>query len=58
MEDDEEEDLFKYSERLPVALSERTNMYELESFVFSNMCIDSITARDIYEIDEKNIVFF
>lgn len=58
MEDDEEEDLFKYSERLPVALSERTNMYELESFVFSNMCIDPITARDIYEIDEKNIVFF
>ncbi len=58
MEDDEEEDLFKYSERLPVALNEITNMYELESFVFSNMCIDSITARDIYEIDEKNIVFF
>ncbi len=58
MEDDEEEDLFKYSERLPVALNEITNMYELESFVFSNMCIDSITDRDIYEIDEKNIVFF
>jgi len=58
MEDDEEKDLFKYSERLPVALNENTNMYELESFVFSNMCIDSITASDLYKIDEKNIAFF
>ncbi|MCR8744476.1 type I-B CRISPR-associated protein Cas5b [Romboutsia lituseburensis] len=58
MENDEEEDLFKYSERLPIALYEATNMYELESFVFSNMCIDSITVSDIYKINNKNIVFF
>ncbi|MCC3866132.1 type I-B CRISPR-associated protein Cas5b [Terrisporobacter petrolearius] len=58
MEDDEEEDLFKYSERLPVALNENTNMYELKSFVFSNMRIDSITASDLYKINEKNIAFF
>lgn len=58
MENDEEEDLFKYSERLPIALHEVTNMYELESFVFSNMCIDSITVSDIYKINNKNIVFF
>ena len=33
-------------------------MYELESFVFSNMPLVSITAKDIYKIDNKNIVFY
>lgn len=58
MEDDEEDNLFKYSERLPISLDETTNMYNLESFVFSNIPIKSITASDLYNIDEKNIVFF
>lgn len=56
--DDEEDDIFKYSERLPIALNEVTNMYELESFVYSNMYIESISANNIYNIEEKNIVFF
>lgn len=58
MEDDEIENIFKYSERLPISLDKTTNMYELESFVYSNMYIYSISADDIYSIEEKNIVFF
>ena len=53
-----EEELYKYSERLPLRLNEITNMYELESFVFSNMLVESINIDDIYVINDKNIVFF
>ena len=55
---DGSENYFKYCEKLPIALNEITNMYELESFVFSNMPLVSITAKDIYKIDNKNIVFY
>lgn len=58
-EDDEsEEDLFRYSERLPLALTEATNMYELESFVYSNMEVKCINYEELYNINSKNIVFF
>lgn len=57
-EDDEEEDFFKYSEKLPIALSEVTNMYELESFVYSNMMVESIDSKNVYKIGNKNIAFF
>jgi len=60
-EDDEEEDIdymFKYSEKLPVALDKDTNMYILESFVYSNMSIHAIRDIKVYKIGDKNIVFF
>lgn len=57
-DDDSEEDFFKYSERLPIALKEVTNMYQLESFVYSNMYVESIESKELYNIDGKNIVFF
>lgn len=57
-EDESEEDPFKYSERLPVALTKETNMYQLESFVYSNMEVKCIKHQDIYNINNKNIVFF
>jgi len=59
-EDEEEdmEDLFKYSEKLPIALDKETNMYILESFVCSNMPIHSVRDIKVYKIGDKNIVFF
>ena len=56
--DDEEDDLFKYIEKLPIALNEVTNMYELESFIYSNMYVESICSEEVYNIQGKNIVFF
>lgn len=66
IEDDEEdddndlyrEDLFKYSEKLPIELDRETNMYVLESFIYSNMLVDSIKDIKVYKIKNKNIVFF
>lgn len=65
IEDDEEddndlyrEDLFKYSEKLPIELDKDTNMYVLENFVYSNMTVDSIKDIKVYKIKNKNIVFF
>lgn len=61
-EDEEEEevseDLFKYEERLPIALNRNTNMYESCSFIFTNMNIDCKANCDIYNVDNKNIVFY
>lgn len=55
-EDDEE--VFKYSEKLPFALKEDTNLYEMRSFVFSNMKVENISSKDIYRVKDKNIIFF
>lgn len=57
-DDDSEEDLFKYSEKLPIGLSEETNMYLLDSFIYSNMYVESIDSNDLYRVNDKNIVFF
>ena len=59
MEDEEsEEELFKYSERLPVSLNSTTNLYEYETFVYSNMMIESVDENQaVYTVNNKNIVF-
>lgn len=56
--EENEENPFKYSEKLPIGLREDNNMYILESFVYSNMYVESIDIIDIYNINNKNIVFF
>lgn len=60
IEEDEEseETSFKYSEKLPISLREDNNMYILENFVYSNMNVEYIDSEDIYNINNKNIVFF
>ena len=60
-EDDEDVDydnLFKYEEKLPIALSRDTNMYELETFVFTNMKAEYMKNSSIYKVQEKNIIFY
>ncbi|WP_040193679.1 type I-B CRISPR-associated protein Cas5b [Clostridium culturomicium] len=52
-----DEEYFKYTESLPVGLDEETNLYIMKSFVYSNMDVDSIRAKDIYKVQNKNIIF-
>ncbi|MBP3916846.1 type I-B CRISPR-associated protein Cas5b [Clostridium sp.] len=49
---------YRYKENLPISLNKITNMYEYESFIYTNMFIDNIRTEDIYVIEGKNIVFF
>ena len=55
---DEEEDPFKYTERLPIALDKEDNLYVLEKFVYTNMDLDLNNFEQIYSCEGKNIAFF
>lgn len=57
--DDEEEDreLFKYEEKLPISLEKTTNKYEFRSFIYTNMNLKKIGNSPTYIIDGKNISF-
>ena len=57
-EDDSNEEIFKYQEKLPIALDKDTNMYVMESFVYSNMEVKRINGVTVYKVGEKNIVFY
>lgn len=48
---------FKYEEMLPIALTEETNSYTLETLVFTNSPIEIIFYKNIYKINNKNIQF-
>ncbi len=56
--EDETEEVFKYLESLPFALNKDTNLYEMKSFIYSNMNVEDIKSKDIYRVKNKNIVFF
>lgn len=56
--DNEEEEIYKYQEKLPIMLNKITNMYEFETFIFTNMVVEGIKSDDIYRINNKNIVFY
>lgn len=56
--DEIEGDLYKYQEKLPIGLNEVTNMYEFETFIYTNMLVDEFEGIDIYTINNKNIGFF
>ena len=61
-EDDEEEveyeELYKYEEKLPIRINKQTNMYELESFICTNMNVANISNQIIYKVGKENIVFY
>lgn len=56
--DSEDDEQFKYTEKLPVALDKVSNMYKLEGFIYSNMDVENIELENVYNIEGKNIVFF
>lgn len=49
---------FKYEEQLPVGLDESTNMYILETLMYTNMNLINKNNTTVYKIEDKNIVFF
>lgn len=55
--DDEFIPTFKYEEKLPFLLEEKTNKYELKSFIYTNANLRRINDIKVYKIGGKNIVF-
>ncbi len=49
---------FKYEEKLPIRLNENTSLYELESFVYTNMQLNIDPSMEVFEDSGKNIVFY
>lgn len=57
-DEDEDENPFKYMERLPVALDRTDNQYKLEKFIFTNMDVTLNNNEQLYSYKNKNISFF
>ena len=60
---DDEEDIYKYEEHLPVFLEETTNQYITEAFIFTNSKLsikdcNKATNLNLYKCKDKNIFFF
>ncbi len=49
---------YRYKENLPIRLNEKTNMYEFETFIYTNMAIEDINDNEIYTVANKNLAFF
>lgn len=56
-DDDDEEPIWKYEEKLPVSLEEITNKYELDSFIATNSEVSEVCESVVYKINNKNIYF-
>jgi CRISPR-associated protein Cas5h len=48
---------FKYEEKLPIALEEKTNKYELSSFIYTNANLREKGTTPVYNVCDNNIVF-
>lgn len=57
-EDDNQEPIWKYEEKLPCFLEETTNKYELESFVCTNSKVKQVKEGLVYRVNKENIFFF
>lgn len=56
--DEEVRNIFKYKEKLPYKLNEETSLYELKTFVYSNMDVLNLKSNEVYKFRNKNIIFF
>lgn len=56
--EDDEVPIFKYEEKLPTELEEKTNKYELRSFIYTNANLKRLNKVKVYRINNKNIVLF
>ena len=50
------DNIYKYSEYLPVALSKELNQYEKEKMTITNMSV--VLKKSYYKVEDKNIVFY
>ena len=49
--------IFKYEEKLPDGLEEKTNKYEFKSFIFTNANLKKVNEVRVYRAEDRNIVF-
>lgn len=56
-DDDDDIEVFKYAEKLPVALNGYTNLYEYEDFCYTNMFV-SIKDGSVYKAGDKILLFY
>lgn len=61
MPDDEDDiEVFKYAEKLPVALNGYTNLYEYADFCYTNMLVDINNDKlyKLYKTEDKVLEFY
>ncbi|MDW8803033.1 type I-B CRISPR-associated protein Cas5b [Clostridium sp. A1-XYC3] len=49
--------IFKYEEKLPMGLEEQTNKYEFKTLIFTNNNLKKVNEVRVYRVQNKNIVF-
>lgn len=58
MSDEEEEiEIFKYEEKLPISLSGYTNMYEYETFCYTNLPVD-VKNGQLFKDGKNTLIFY
>ncbi|MEQ8198739.1 MAG: type I-B CRISPR-associated protein Cas5b [Clostridiaceae bacterium] len=52
------EDMWKYEERLPIAIESQENQYITEPFIFTNMKVKPVKQCELYAEEDKVLFFF
>ena len=56
-EDEEEVPEFKYEENLPVGIDSHLNLYQYETFCFTNMKV-TLKGKKIFKTEDRMLVFY
>ena len=56
-EDEEEVPEFKYEEKLPVGIDSHLNLYQYETFCFTNMKV-TLKEKEIFKTEDRMLVFY
>ena len=56
-EDEEEVPEFKYEEKLPVGIDSHLNLYQYETFCFTNMKV-TLKGKKIFKTEDRMLVFY
>lgn len=57
LDDEDDLEVFKYEENLPIALNGYTNLYEYEKFCYTNMPV-AITEGIVYKEANRRLIFY
>ena len=57
LDDEDDLEVFKYEENLPIALNGYTNLYEYEKFCYTNMLV-TITEEIVYKEANRRLIFY
>lgn len=49
--------MYRYTEQLPICLNEKTRLYELREFIYTNVNVIN-KSKNVYRVENKNIAFF